>query len=68
MGPTRYGLFQICKSNIGQKPITLWRAKSSRDFTFISDVVAGVLSLLDRKTRSFVPDAVNIGSESPNQF
>ncbi|QHI94954.1 NAD-dependent epimerase/dehydratase family protein [Aristophania vespae] len=58
--------FKFAKAISDKKPITLWEGQNlSRDFTFISDVVAGVLSLLDRKTRSFVPDAVNIGSGKP---
>jgi UDP-glucuronate 4-epimerase len=48
------------------KPIQVYAGGTLlRDFTFIDDIINGILSLLDRQKEVMPPDLMNIGNNSP---
>lgn len=59
--------FSFTQSILGGRKITLFnRGNMWRDFTYIDDIVAGVLGVLDRPPRHVPPSAVyNLGNQTP---
>ena len=53
MGKTRHGIIYVCGLNDKGKKINVFnRGNMSRDFTYIDDIVNGVVNVL-KKTKKF---------------
>jgi UDP-glucuronate 4-epimerase len=61
-------LFVFAKQILAEQPINLFNyGKHSRDFTYIDDIVAGVLCVIDKPAKSNY-QIYNIGNSSPVQL
>ena len=55
--------FSFAEAILAGQPITLYEGRLRRDFTYIDDIVAGVLACLDRPPpREMAPPVFNIGN------
>ena len=56
MGKARYGIIQITKSILNNKKIEVFNyGKHSRDFTYIDDIVNGILLILNKIPKKIRP-------------
>ena len=56
-------VFMFARAIVEGRPVTLYEGgRLQRDFTYIDDIVAGVLGVLDRPPEGAVPRLLNIGN------
>ena len=62
-------LFKFTKSIIENKEITLFNnGKHTRDFTYVDDVVDGIILLINSKKRRNLSEIYNLGSSNPKKL
>jgi UDP-glucuronate 4-epimerase len=59
-------IYKFTEAIVNFKPIQVYaEGKLLRDFTFVDDIISGMLSIIKRQATETPPDLVNIGNNNP---